>query len=222
VVDGPRANATTFVGLDDRGGARAVAEHLVGLGHRRLAVIVPTLVFDGREGRVDERRLRKASYYNDRERLAGVREALEAAAISWDEVLIEERANRQDAGAAAARSLLAETPRPTALIAMSDQLALGAIRGARELGLEVPTDLSVAGFDDIPEAAQSQPPLTTVRQPLVDKGLLAGDRLFELLAGSEPPDAVLPVQLVARGSTGPAPVSPTTAGADDARPAATQ
>jgi DNA-binding LacI/PurR family transcriptional regulator len=222
VVDGPRANATTFVGLDDRGGARAVAEHLVGLGHRRLAVIVPTLVFDGREGRVDERRLRKASYYNDRERLAGVREALEAAAISWDEVLIEERANRQDAGAAAARSLLAETPRPTALIAMSDQLALGAIRGARELGLEVPTDLSVAGFDDIPEAAHSQPPLTTVRQPLVDKGLLAGDRLFELLAGSEPPDAVLPVQLVARGSTGPAPVSPTTAGADDARPAATQ
>ena len=209
VVDGPRANATTFVGLDDRGGARALAEHLVELGHRRLAVIVPTLVFDGREGRVDDARLRKAAYYNDRERLAGVREALEAADISWQQTLIEERSNRQDAGAAAARSLLAETPRPTALIAMSDQLALGAIRAAHELGLEVPTDLSIGGFDDIPEAAQSQPPLTTVRQPLVDKGLLAGDRLFELIDGNQPPDALLPVQLVVRESTGPAPASPT-------------
>ena len=207
-VDGPRVGATTFVGLDDRGGARAVAEHLVELGHRRLAVIVPTLVQDGREGRVNEQRLRKAAYYNDRERLAGVREALEAAQLSWDEVLIEERANRRDAGAAAARALLTETPRPTAILAMSDQLALGAIQGARELGLEVPGNLSVGGFDDIPEAAHSQPPLTTVRQPLVDKGLLAGDRLFKLIDGSEPPDAVLPVQLVVRESTGPAPAAP--------------
>jgi len=222
VVDGPRVEATTFVGLDDRGGARAVAEHLAELGHRRLAVIVPTLVQDGREGRVDEQRLCKAAYYNDRERLAGVREALEAAQLSWDEVLIEERANRQDAGAAAARALLTETPRPTAIIAMSDQLALGAIRSAHELGLAIPGDLSVAGFDDIAEAAHSQPPLTTVRQPLVDKGLLAGERLFELIEGGEPPDAVLPVQLIARDSTGPAPGSPTTAGAADARPASTR
>ena len=161
-----------------------------------------------------------ASYHNDRERLAGVREALEAADISWEQTLIEERANREDAGAAAARSLLTETPRPTAIVAMSDQLALGAIRGAHELGLEVPGDLSVGGFDDIPEAARSQPPLTTVRQPLVDKGLLAGDRLFKLIDGSEPPDAVLPVQLVARDSTGPAPAAPTEDNV--ARPAPTQ
>jgi len=222
VVDGPRVEATTFVGLDDRGGARAVAEHLAELGHRRLAVIVPTLVQDGREGRVDEQRLRKAAYYNDRERLAGVREALEAAQLSWDQVLIEERSNRRDAGAAAARALLTEAPRPTAIIAMSDQLALGAIRAAHELGLAIPGDLSVAGFDDIAQAAHSEPPLTTVRQPLVDKGLLAGERLFELIDGSEPPDAVLPVQLIARDSTGPAPASPTTAGGGNARPASAQ
>jgi DNA-binding LacI/PurR family transcriptional regulator len=209
VVDGPRVSATTFVGIDDRGGGRAVAEHLVGLGHRRLAVIVPTLVFDGREGRVDEERLRAASYHNDRERLAGVREGLEAGGIGWETVLIEERANSQEAGAAAASTLLAETPRPTAIVATTDQLALGAIRGARELGLEVPTELSVVGFDDIAEAARSQPRLTTVRQPLVDKGILAGDRLFALLEGSAAPDTVLPVELRVRESTGPAPRSDT-------------
>jgi DNA-binding LacI/PurR family transcriptional regulator len=204
LVDGPRVSATTFVGIDDRGGGRAVAEHLVGLRHRRLAVIVPTLVFDGREGRVDEERLRAASYHNDRERLAGIREGLEAGGIGWETVLIEERSNSQEAGLAAARGLLAETPRPTAIVATTDQLALGAIRAARELGLDVPADLSVVGFDDIPEAVSSQPPLTTVRQALVGKGTLAGERLFELLDGSEAPDAILPVELVVRESTAPA------------------
>jgi DNA-binding LacI/PurR family transcriptional regulator len=211
VVDGPRLDAETFVGVDDRAGARAVAEHLTELGHRRVAVIVPTLALDGRQGRVDEQRLRAVAYHNDRERLEGLREGLEAAGLNWQAVLIEERANNQEAGAAAARSLLAEAPRPTALVATTDQLALGALRGAGELGLELPADVSVAGFDDIPEAARSQPSLTTVRQPLVDKGTLAGDRLFALLDGSAAPDAVLPVELRVRDSTGPAPDSPTPA-----------
>jgi DNA-binding LacI/PurR family transcriptional regulator len=205
MVDGPRLEGPTFVGVDDRGGTRAVAEHLVALGHRRVAVIVPTLVLDGREGRVDEERLRAVAYHNDRERLAGLREGLEAGRVPWRDVLIEERANTQEAGFAAARLLLAEAPRPTALVATTDQLALGALRAATELGLEVPADVSVVGFDDIPEAARSQPPLTTVRQPLVAKGTLAGDRLSELLAGSTPTDEVLPVELVVRGSTGQAP-----------------
>jgi DNA-binding LacI/PurR family transcriptional regulator len=222
VVDAPRPRAVTFVGVDDRGGARAVAEHLAALGHRHVAVVVPTLVLDGREGRVDEARLRAAAYHVDRERLEGLREGLEAAGIPWREVLIEERANSQEAGAAAAPSLLAEAPRPTALVATTDQLALGALRGARELGLEPPADLSVVGFDDIPEAARSQPPLTTVRQPLVGKGVLAGERLFALLEGNAAPDAVLPVELVVRESTGPAPDSPAPPGPDaDVRRAAT-
>jgi LacI family transcriptional regulator len=65
--------------------------------------------------------------------------------------------------------------------------------------------VSVTGFDDIAEAVRAQPPLTTVRQPLVEKGALAGDRLLALLDGAAAPDVVLPVELVARGSTGPAP-----------------
>ncbi len=221
VVDAPRPEAATFVGVDDRGGARAVAEHLAALGHRRVAVIVPTLVLDGREGRVDAERLRAAAYHVDRERLDGLREGLDAAGTPWREVVIEERANTQEAGAAAARSLVAESPRPTALVATTDQLALGALRGARELGLEVPGDLSVTGFDDIPEAARSQPALTTVHQPLVGKGALAGERLFALLDGQPAPDAVLPVELVVRESSGPAPGSATRSGPDaDIRPAA--
>jgi DNA-binding LacI/PurR family transcriptional regulator len=207
VVDAPRIGAVTFVGVEDRIGTRAVAEHLVALGHRRFAVIVPTLALDGREGRVDAERLKASAYHVDRERLAGVRRGLQGAGIAWDAVAIEERANTQDAGADAARLLLAETARPTALVATTDQLALGALRGARELGLQVPADVSVTGFDDIAEAARSHPPLTTVRQPLVDKGVLAGDRLFALLRGGAAPDAVLPVEFVARGSTAPAPAT---------------
>jgi DNA-binding LacI/PurR family transcriptional regulator len=207
-VDSPRLEETTFVGVDDRAGARAAAEHLVALGHRRVALIVAPLALDGREGRVDEERLRAVFYHVDRERLAGLREGLEAAGIPWQAVMIEERPNTQEAGAAAASSLLAETPRPTALLATTDQLALGAVRGARDLGLELPADLSVVGFDDIPEAARSQPPLTTVRQPLVGKGIVAGDRLLALLDGSAAPDAVLPVELVVRQSTGPPPEIP--------------
>jgi len=204
VVDAPRLAAATFVGVEDRVGARAVANHLTALGHRSFAVIVPTLVLDGREGRVDAQRLSAAAYHVDRERLEGVREGLQAAGIVWADVRIEERANSQKAGADAARSLLAESPRPTALIATTDQLALGAVRGARELGLDVPAEVSVTGFDDIAEAGRSQPQLTTVRQPLVDKGAVAGDRLLALLAGDAAKDAVLPVELVVRASTGPA------------------
>jgi DNA-binding LacI/PurR family transcriptional regulator len=207
VVDAPRTDAATFVGVEDRAGARAVAEHLVALDHRRVAVIVPTLVLDGREGRVDDERLKAAAYHIDRERLGGLRDGLEAAGIAWDEVAVEERANTQEAGADAARLLLNEAPRPTALVATTDQLALGALRSARELGLDVPADVSVTGFDDIGEAARSQPPLTTVRQPLVDKGALAGDRLFALLDSRPAADAVLPVELVVRASTGRAPLS---------------
>jgi DNA-binding LacI/PurR family transcriptional regulator len=203
LVDGPRLEVPTFVGVDDRAGGRAVADHLAALGHRRVAVIVPTLVPDGREGRVDEQRLRAAAYHVDRERLEGLREGLNAAGIPWQQVVIEEGSNRPEAGARAARSLLDGRLRPTAIFATTDQLALGALRGARDLGLAVPADVSVAGFDDIPEADRSQPPLTTVRQPLVRKGTLAGDRLFALLAGSAAPDAVLPVELVVRESTGP-------------------
>jgi DNA-binding LacI/PurR family transcriptional regulator len=96
------------------------------------------------------------------------------------------------------RLALAADPRPTALIAATDQLALGAIEAAREAGLGVPEDLSIVGFDDVPGAAWSRPGLTTVRQPLFEKGEVAGRLLTEHAA---PRDVILPVELVVRGST---------------------
>jgi DNA-binding LacI/PurR family transcriptional regulator len=205
VVDEPRLEGATYVGIDDRLGTRLLAEHVAELGHRRLAIIVPTLIPDGREGFVRPERLRRAAYHVDRERLAGFREPLAAAGVDLDEVPVYECANHRDAGAHAAGALLARAPRPTALLCTTDELALGAVRHVRELGLDVPGEVSVTGFDDIPEAAGADPPLTTVHQPLAEKGAVAGDLLFELLDDGSARDVILPARPVIRSSTGPPP-----------------
>jgi DNA-binding LacI/PurR family transcriptional regulator len=90
------------------------------------------------------------------------------------------------------------------ILTTADQLAIGAIQAARERGLQVPRDISIAGFDDIPAAALFDPPLTTVRQPLREKGALGARLLLDGWEG-EPPSLVLPTELVVRASTGPAP-----------------
>jgi DNA-binding LacI/PurR family transcriptional regulator len=208
VVDEPLVDDLTFVGIDDRQGSRLLGEHLMELGHRTIGVIVPRLTGEGEPGFVDADRLAKAAYKVDRDRLAGIDDALTKAGLDQTDKLIYECPNREEAGAAAAKELLGSDPRPTAIMATTDQLALGAIRGAREIGLRVPHDVSITGFDDIPEAALSDPPLTTARQPLVEKGSVAGDMLMQLADGVVPADVTLPVSLVVRGSTGPAPKTP--------------
>lgn len=104
---------------------------------------------------------------------------------------------------ASARRLLAADPRPTAIGALSDQLALGVLGAADELGIRVPQELSVVGFDDAPPAALRSPGLTSVRQPLLEKGLAAGRLLLEGTAAGRRIE--LPVELVVRGSTAPPP-----------------
>jgi DNA-binding LacI/PurR family transcriptional regulator len=185
VVDEPRLDGHAFVGIEDRHGARLAVEHLLALGHRRFALLAaPT-------GRVVHR-----------ERLTGYREALEAAGIEWAAVpRFELPANLPEHGLAGGRRALTADPRPTALVAATDQLALGAIAAAREADLSVPEELSVVGFDDVPGSAWSRPPLTTVRQPLFKKGEVAG-RL--LSGGADGRVVILPVELVVRGSTAPA------------------
>jgi DNA-binding LacI/PurR family transcriptional regulator len=96
-------------------------------------------------------------------------------------------------------ALLELDPPPTALLGMSDELALGAIDAARAAGLAVPGQLSVVGFDDAPAATQRG--LTTIHQPLVDKGRAAGRMLLEAIEGGTPADVTLPTELVVRGST---------------------
>ena len=176
VVDEPRIDGHAFVASDDRRGARLAVEHLLALEHRRFALLATSVIH--------------------RDRLAGYLEALEAAGVEW--AGYELAANSPERGLEGARRALAAEPRPTALIAAADQLALGALEAASEAGLRVPDEVSVVGFDDIPGAAWSRPALTTVRQPMLEKGEVAGRLLSD---GPDGREVILPVELVVRGST---------------------
>ncbi len=196
-VDSPRPPLAPAVTVDDRGGARAAARHLLDLGHRRVAVVAERLAADGWEGTAPRARQDANPYDGTRERLAGYRDAWEAAGLDWDAVRVEERAPYgRDAGRRAARDLLAD--RPTAVLAMSDELALGVLDAAAARGLRVPGDLSVVGFDDTPSAAAAG--LTTVAQPHLEKGAAAARLLLDLPGGAAAPPP-LPTRLVVRTST---------------------
>src|SRR3954451_3370915 len=207
---GPHLDGVPFVGIDDRAAARAAAEHLLQLGHRSLAVISqPFGPARGARHR-DPAKLGRPSYRVTRERLAGYRAATDAATPPPAALAVYEVAvNSRDEGHRAALALLGATPRPTAVLAMSDELALGALAAARGLDLRVPHDVSVLGWDDSPGALASQPTLTTVGQSLHDQGRTCA-RL--LVAGTRRDGAaddlhLAPWRLITRGSTGPPPTT---------------
>jgi DNA-binding LacI/PurR family transcriptional regulator len=140
------------------------------------------------------------------ERLAGYKEGLGTA---WDERAVRTcRPNASEPARIAALELLQSAPPPTAMLAMSDVLALGALQAAAELGIAVPGELSLVGFDDSPAAVLSTPPLTTITQPQEEKGRLAAQWLIEAMErGAAAPGsrrrAILPTELVVRQSTAP-------------------
>ena len=200
------AAGSPWVGIDDRAGAAAMAEHVLRLGHERLAVVSFGLHRRPRRGLVDERAQAGATYEVTRRRLAGYRDIALRTGLDWSRVPVHQGTDSTVAeGEAGAAAVLATTPRPTALLCLSDRLAEGALRAAARLGLSVPADVSIAGFDDAPNAVALE--LTTVRQPHRRKGELAARALLDQLAGS-PADAqpvTLPSELVMRRSTGPPP-----------------
>ena len=180
------ALALPAIGFDNQAAARRVAEHLLGLGHRRIGMIAGI------------------TRGNDRAaaRVAGVREALHAAGLSLDAAGLTERPYTVPDGLAGIRHLMAQPQPPTAVICGNDHLALGAITGARALGVAVPEALSVTGFDDLDFAACAVPPLTTVRVPAAEMGRRAADHLAALAAGEAPPPPVaLEAPIVLRGTT---------------------
>ena len=202
IADGPPRGNAPCVGIDDRAAARAAAEHLLELGHRRIAIVALPLSPDGYEGPSDEHRQASVRYHCTGERLAGMRAAFEAAGIDWASVAIEERSpHGRDAGRRAAARLLDRDERPSALLAMSDELAIGALHAAEERGLAVPGELSIIGFDDTPAASDARPPLTTIAQPHREKGETAARML--LRPEDQPARVVLPTGLVVRTSTAP-------------------
>ena len=204
-VDRARVPGVAAVRVDDRAGAKTMAEHVLAAGHRRLGIIVPRLSATGEHaGLVDRSRRAAITYAVCADRIGGYLDAAADAGIDPLAVPIDERPeNHEEAGLAAALNLLSLTPRPTAILAMTDRMALGALRAARELGLRVPEDVSIAGFDDLPAASEADPPLTTVRQPLVDKG----EQAAELLFGPQQQSGlhIITTELVVRRSTGRAP-----------------
>ena len=194
--------AAPWVGIDDQAAAAAAAAHLLQLGHRRLGVVSFGLSRGRSAGFADQDAQAAATYAVTRRRLAGYRAAVERHGIDWTAVPVwagtDSTADQGDAGATA---VLARTPRPTALLCLSDRLAEGALRAAARLGLLIPNDLSIVAFDDaVPLAATLN--LTTVRQPSRDKGQYAAQALLDLLAGHQvPPDQLLPTELVIRRSS---------------------
>jgi DNA-binding LacI/PurR family transcriptional regulator len=207
IADQPLRGGVPFVGIDDKAAARAAAEHLVSLGHERFGVVSFALASDGRIGMADVARQESATYRVTRSRLEGYAAALEATGLSWSGVPVYECWGSAAAtGQEAADVLFARAPRPTAILATSDQLAFGVIQAARKRRLSVPREASVVGFDDVPQAEGATPPLTTVHQNHAEKGLLAGRLLVAQLRGEEASDpGFLPAQLVVRGSTARAP-----------------
>jgi DNA-binding LacI/PurR family transcriptional regulator len=209
IVEGAPMDAVAYVGIDNTGGARSIVEHLLGLGHRRFGVVSLPLAPDGFQGPAGVDRQRAARYDITADRLTGYRAALEAASIDWGDVPVDVRVNRFASGQSAAGRLLDHPDRPTALLCMSDELALGALEAAAARGLDVPGDVSIVGYDDTPSAARSHPALTTVRQPLAEKGSAAANALLH--DQTDHTHAVtLPTEVVVRETSGPPPRRPRT------------
>jgi LacI family transcriptional regulator len=182
-----RADLPT-VESDSFGGALQATRYLIELGHRRIGFL---------GGRPD---LRSATL-----REAGYRQALSDAGIPYNPALSRVGLYKRETAKPPAASLLSMTDRPTAVFAANDLSAIAIIQVAAELGLEVPGDLSVIGFDDIPEASQMHPALTTIRQPMKRLGATAAGMLVSLLNGDTLPQnhIRLPTGLVRRATTAP-------------------
>lgn len=172
--------------LDNRAAAREMTEHLIGLGHRRIAMIQGP---------------RRSPL--TRERVAGYREALQAAGLPLDDGLLCPGDFTLASGHQSAGQLLARPVPPTAIFCENDEMAIGAISRIREAGLSVPGDISVAGFDDIAFASYCDPPLTTIAQPAELFGHRAVAMLIDLLEHPDKPvlHDLLPHRLVVRDST---------------------
>jgi DNA-binding LacI/PurR family transcriptional regulator len=189
LIDSDASPKHPAVNVDDEGGAEAAALHVLELGHREVAIIVlpPTRAQVGLTPAASRR-------------LAGYRKALDRAGTPEPYTLTA--GVTLAAGARAFESLPKGRRRPTAVLAMSDMAAIGLMSAAQAAGLKIPDDLSIVGYDDLPMAAWTNPALTTVRQPIVEKGRLAARLLIQRMKGkavSSP--APLGTSLVVRAST---------------------
>jgi LacI family transcriptional regulator len=161
----PRGTELDSITVQNYRGAKDMVSHLVSLGHRNIAII------NGAEGTSDAA-----------ERLRGYRAALRDAGISASRALEFDGEFTEASGYSATKLILAAKPRPTAIFATNDSMAIGALSALREAAVRVPDDMSVAGFDDIPLARYMDPPLSTVKVPIAELGTRAVDALLHAIA----------------------------------------
>jgi LacI family transcriptional regulator len=182
----PEADVPTIMS-DNQSGSRMVAEHLLGLGHRRFGYLMPP-----------------PRHVDAPDRLAGVRRALREADLAPEALQVARGEALVWGGEVAADELLDRSPETTAFVAYNDLMAIGALRALRRRGRRVPAEASVAGFDDVAMAAYVDPPLTTIAQRTDEMGRWAVARLVGE-DGLGPSSVLLPVDLRIRESTGPVP-----------------
>ncbi|MBA4000857.1 MAG: LacI family transcriptional regulator [Brevundimonas sp.] len=178
-----------MVVTNDHVGAAEAARHLVELGHRRIGMITGPDLFRSTHERGD-----------------GFRRALSEAGVTLGEDMVVRGAYTFDSGVAAARELLSRKVRPTAIFAGNDEMAIGVYQAARDMGIDVPFDLSIVGFDDAPMSSRIWPTLTTVKLPIRDMGRMAAEKLLARSRGLDPAKLeqpeVIPT-LIARDSSAP-------------------
>lgn len=177
-------NTTATIDTDNFGGAKVATEHLLSLGHTKIAHL---------RGRSD---LESAQ-----QREAGYREALSNAGLSVHEEYVRDGGYHAFESREATQELLALAERPTAIFAANDLSALASLEVAQQAGVRVPEELSIIGFDDIPEAANASPAITTIHQPLVEMGASAVHSLLAMLRGEDGESVRMPTSLVIRSST---------------------
>ena len=180
-----QADGITWLDADNTGGARLAVEHLLAAGRRTIATITGPLDMSA-----------------GRDRLAGYRSALEAYGVPYDEDLVVTGDFTETAGIARAEELLRRRPQLDGLFAASDLMATGALHALRGLGRRVPEDIAIVGFDDAPAASFTDPPLTTIRQPVEEMARLTTELLLAQISTGDgtPHNVVVGTELILRGS----------------------
>ncbi|TFV59987.1 LacI family DNA-binding transcriptional regulator [Mycobacterium sp. PS03-16] len=208
VVDQPRhVPGTSQVCIDDRAAMRRLAEHVLGLGHREIGLLTMRLGRDQPDGHprptlADPQRVKTAHFHVQRERIGGVLDAVAAAGLDAAAVtVVESYEHLPTSGGAAAEVALAANPRLTALMCTADVLALSAMDFLRARGIYVPGQMTVTGFDGIPDALRRG--LTTVAQPSVEKGRRAGRLLNQPPRHGIPVIDILDTELIRGRTAGP-------------------
>lgn len=185
-ADSPASGHRVY--MDDHAAARCVTRYLLDLGHRRIAFIAGSYRFQSSVRRIDT-----------------FREVMAEAGVAAPEAWVQKGDFTYQSGVAAAEVLLRLDPRPTAIQASNDEMALGALHAAQRLGVAVPDQLSIVSYDDTPTMLYSTPPLTAVRHPTAAMAAKAAELLLDAGAASGRSDTVVPFEFIHRASCAPPP-----------------